>query len=148
MSTGVRSIVYVLIAGLLGVVGQLVLKRGLMSLGALTLRPDTLTDVILALLLNPLVVVGLSVYVLGTLFWLVALSRLDLSYAYPFASLNYGLVLLVAWIFLGELPSATRLAGVALICLGVCAIARTPANTKARVRPLTAAAPALGGSKQ
>jgi drug/metabolite transporter (DMT)-like permease len=143
----VRSIIYILVSGVLGVTGQLVIKGGLVALGRSGLRPDSLPSFMAALALNPVVVGGLAVYVLGTLFWLVALSRLDLSYAYPFASLNYVLVLLASWLVLGELPSATRLAGVALICLGVCAIARTTANTRERARPL-AAAPAMGGTER
>jgi drug/metabolite transporter (DMT)-like permease len=143
----VRGIIYILISGVLGVTGQLVLKRGLVALVSSGLRPDALPGFIATLALNPMIVGGLAVYVLGTLFWLVALSRLDLSYAYPFASLNYVLVLLASWLFLGELPSPTRLAGVALICLGVCAIARTTANTRERVRPL-AAVPAMGGTER
>ena len=142
-----RGIIYILVSGVLGVTGQLVLKRGLVALGSPALRPDALPAFIAALALNPLIVGGLAVYVLGTLFWLVALSRLDLSYAYPFASLNYVLVLLASWLVLGERPSATRLAGVALICLGVCAIARTTANTRERARPL-AAAPAMGRTER
>jgi multidrug transporter EmrE-like cation transporter len=148
VSAGVRSIFYVLISGVLGVVGQILLKQGLAANGPLSLGPDGLPGLFLSLVLNPLVVVGLAIYLVGTLFWLVALSRLDLSYAYPFASLNYILVLISAWFILGEVPSSTRLVGVALISLGVCAIARTPANSKARVRPVVATAPALGGTKR
>jgi len=144
----VRSIIYILVSGVLGVTGQLVIKRGLVALGSQALRPDTLPSFVASLALNPLIVGGLAVYLLGTLFWLVALSRLDLSFAYPFASLNYVLVLLASWLVLGELPSATRLAGVALICLGVCAIARTTANTRERRRPAAATAPALGGTER
>jgi len=144
----VRSIIYILVSGVLGVTGQLVLKRGLAALGSQALRLDHLPGFVASLALNPLIVGGLAVYVLGTLFWLVALSRLDLSYAYPFASLNYVLVLLASWLVLGEQPSATRLAGVALICLGVCAIARTTANTRERTRSLTATAPAMGGTER
>jgi drug/metabolite transporter (DMT)-like permease len=142
----IRSLVYVLISGVLGVTGQLVIKRGLVALGSQALRPDGVLGFLASVALNPLIVGGLAIYVLGTLFWLVALSRLDLSYAYPFASLNYVLVLLASWFVLGELPSATRLAGVALICLGVCAIARTTANTRERARPV--AAPAMGGTER
>jgi drug/metabolite transporter (DMT)-like permease len=142
----IRSLVYILVSGVLGVTGQLVIKRGLVALGTQGLRPDGVPAFLASLALNPLIVGGLAVYILGTLFWLVALSRLDLSYAYPFASLNYVLVLLASWFVLGELPSATRLAGVALICLGVCAIARTTANTKERARPVVA--PAMGGTER
>jgi drug/metabolite transporter (DMT)-like permease len=124
-----HPIVYIMCSGIFGVAGQLVLKRGLASLGVMALRLDTAPQIILSLALNPLVIVGLIVYLIGTLFWLVALSRVDLSYAYPFASLNYGLVLVASWLILGERPSAVRLIGVIVICTGVWAISRTPSRT-------------------
>jgi drug/metabolite transporter (DMT)-like permease len=145
----VRSIGYILLAGALGVAGQLILKRGLTALGPLTLRPETLVETGLALAFSPVVIIGLVVYLSGTFFWLIALSRADLSYAYPFASLNYVLVLLSAWWLLGEQPSPTRLIGVAVICFGVWAIARTPISTAARgavTRSTTA--PALPGGPE
>ncbi len=120
-----RTLVYIVVSGLLGVVGQLLLKRALVSIGPLALRPETA----LTLALNPLVLVGLAVYVGGTFFWLLALSGVDLSFAYPFASLNYVYVLLASWLLLGEQPSPVRLIGVVAICVGVWAISRSPAST-------------------
>jgi len=126
---------YILVSGIFGVTAQLILKRAVVALGPLTLRPDTLPSVALALVLSPLVILGLAVYVTGTFFWLVALSRTDLSYAYPFASLNYVLVLISSWWLLGEQPSLPRIIGVVVICFGVWAISRTPARTTARAKP-------------
>jgi drug/metabolite transporter (DMT)-like permease len=119
------TLAYILLSGLLGVVGQVILKRGVAAVGPLALRPETAT----MLALSPLVILGLAVYVSGTFFWLLVLSRVDLSYAYPFASLNYVLVLLASWWVLGEQPTLMRTIGVVAICLGVWAVARTPATT-------------------
>ena len=116
---------YILLSGILGVTGQIILKRGLSQLGPLTLTPDTLVSVILSCALNPLIVLGLAVTVSGTFFWLIALSRVDLSFAYPFASLNYVFVLVGSWLVLGEELAPVRLIGVLAICAGVCLVART-----------------------
>jgi drug/metabolite transporter (DMT)-like permease len=124
-----HPIAYILCSGLFGVAGQLVLKRGLVTIGTLSLRIDTAPQILLHLAFNPLVVLGLLVYSIGTVFWLLALSRVDLSYAYPFASLNYGLVLFASWLLLGERPSLIRLVGVVVIGTGVWAISRTPSHT-------------------
>jgi drug/metabolite transporter (DMT)-like permease len=70
-------------------------------------------------MLNFSVVVGLLLYVASTLFWIFALSGMDLSFAYPVASVQYVLVFLGAWYFFGEIVSWLRLGGMALICLGV-----------------------------
>src|SRR5262249_51592739 len=139
----------VIFAGLLGVTGQFVLKAGMSSMGPLALRPDTLAATILALALNPIVILGLAIYGAGTFFWLIALSRVDLSYAYPLASLNYLFVLAGSWWLLGEQPSLTRLAGVLAICTGVWAISRTRASTTASPRRTAAlsAPPMPGGTE-
>jgi drug/metabolite transporter (DMT)-like permease len=125
--TGV--LVYILAASVLGVIGQIIMKRGLAGLGALSLDPATLPATLLSVALNPMIVLGLAVTVSGTFFWLILLSRVDLSYAYPFASLNYVLVLAGSWLVLGERLSAVRLVGVAAICLGVCLVMRTPVQS-------------------
>ena len=58
-------------------------------------------------------------YVASTLFWILALSGMDLSFACPVASVQYVLVFLGAWYFFGETVSWLRLGGMALICSGV-----------------------------
>jgi drug/metabolite transporter (DMT)-like permease len=137
------SIKYILLSGALGVAGQFILKLAMASLGPLSLQLDALPFLVLSIVLNPLVVSGLAVYVTGTFFWLVALSRTDLSYAYPFASLNYVLVLVVSWLGLGEQLSLVRIVGVVAICLGVWAISRSPARSTRRQSKQSAAAPAV-----
>ena len=146
-----NSLGYILASGVFGVAGQLILKRAIMGMGPLMLRPDTILSVALGFILNPLVIFGLAVYACGTFLWLIALSRVDLSYAYPFASLNYVLVLLSSWFILGEQPSLLRVVGVMIICFGVYAISRTPAKTRLRShRPTKLVLPATsgGGTKQ
>ena len=104
----------------LGVVGQLALKVGVTRLGVLSVGDR---GVAVRLMSKPLIWVGLGVYGLGTFFWLAALSRVELGYAYPFLSLSYVLVVFASWLFLRERLSTTRLLGVAVICVGVCAVA-------------------------
>lgn len=123
---------YILMAGVLGVTGQILMKRGLAQLGPLSLAPDTLVSTILGCALNPLIVLGLVITVSGTFFWLITLSRVDLSFAYPFASLNYVMVLAGSWLVLGEELSPVRLLGVLAICAGVCLVARTPQRSAVR----------------
>jgi drug/metabolite transporter (DMT)-like permease len=74
---------------------------------------------------SPWVILGLAIYASGTFFWLVALSRVELSFAYPFASLSYVLILAASWAFLGETVSLLRLAGVVTICLGVLIVSQS-----------------------
>lgn len=119
------SIVYILISVLGGAIGQLLLKRGMSLLGPLTLSLGEFTTILGGMITNPYVVGGLFVYVCSTLFWLVALSRVDLSYAYPFASLSYVIMLIVSWRLFNEDISLLRLAGTATIAIGVLLVSRS-----------------------
>lgn len=62
---------------------------------------------------------GLAVYALGTACWILCLSYLDLSYAYPFTGLTYVLVVGASWLLFDESVSLQRFVGVLAICLGV-----------------------------
>jgi drug/metabolite transporter (DMT)-like permease len=75
--------------------------------------------------LSPYVLVGTFIYFLGVFFWLYALVKVDLSFAYPFSALSYGLVLLLSWLFLGENIPSLRLIGVLVICLGVIIVSKS-----------------------
>lgn len=115
---------YILISVLGGAAGQVLLKKGMGSMGPLTLSPSELGNVLVRIASSPYVLIGLAIYVASTLFWLVALSRVDLSYAYPFASLSYLVMLGAAWLLFKEDLSVLRLAGTMVVCAGVLLIAR------------------------
>jgi drug/metabolite transporter (DMT)-like permease len=102
------AISYMIASSVLGLTGQVLLKRGA-STGA------PLLDVFL----HPLVWGGLLLYAAGTFFWLLVLSRVKLSMAYPFTALNYVLVLVPSVLILGERVSVLRMVGVLVIAAGV-----------------------------
>jgi len=119
------AIVYILISVLGGAAGQVLLKKGMGSMGPLTLSVDQLGGILWRIATNPYVVVGLGVYVCSTIFWLTALSRVNLSYAYPFASLSYIVMLVVSWQLFKEDISFLRLMGSLVIGIGVFLISRS-----------------------
>lgn len=119
------AIVYILVSVVAGAVGQIMLKKGMTTMGPLTLSFDQLFNILWRIGTNPYVVIGLAIYVTGTVFWLAALSRVDLSYAYPFASLSYGVMLLASWQLFKEDITPFRLVGTLVVCLGVFLISRS-----------------------
>ena len=119
------SIVYIMISVLAGAVGQIMLKRGMSSMGPLTFAFSELGSMLWRIGTNPFVIGGLAIYVSGTLFWLMALSRVELSYAYPFASLSYVVMLIASWLLFREEISVMRLVGTLVIGLGVLLISRS-----------------------
>ncbi len=82
-------------------------------------------DFVLQTALNPFVILGMGLHFLALAVWLYALSRVDVSYAYPFIALGFVLVLAYSHFFLHEGVNSWRLMGVLLICGGVALVARS-----------------------
>jgi len=118
------AIIYILISVLASTVGQLLLKKGMNDLGSVTLSANQFLLTTWKMVTNPYVFIGLVIYVAGTIFWLAALSRVDLSYAYPFASLSYVVMLVASWMMFDEKITLTRLLGTVVIGIGVLLIYR------------------------
>lgn len=94
------NIILVIIAGVtLAAIGQVSWKLGMDQAGPLV-SPDFAT--LLSLLLNPYILLGFVLYGVGTIFWLMALSKKELSFVYPFISLTYILVLALSSFVLKE----------------------------------------------
>jgi drug/metabolite transporter (DMT)-like permease len=119
------ALMYILLGTLGGSIGQVLLKKGMTGMGPLTLSADQLGPVLWRMATNPYVLGGLCIYGLATIFWLTALSRVPLSYAYPFVSLNFLVILLVSWRLFGEDISVWRLLGTLVVGVGVLLIAKS-----------------------
>ena len=115
----------VIAAILLGVAGQLLLKAGTNAVGRFAFSFDNAIPVGLQLALEPRILAGTGCYVLSLVLWVMALSRTEVSVMYPMVSLGFALNALLAWWLLGEALSAQRLAGIAVIMLGVWLVARS-----------------------
>ena len=104
---------------------QILLKQGMIANGPLSLSASELARTMPSLALNPYVVGGLTVFVISMASHLIVLSRVELSFAYPFLSLAYVLVALWSYFFFGENLNPYRIAGIALICFGTVLISRS-----------------------
>lgn len=102
------------------VTGQLLLKLGMLELNASSAAaaPGLLVFVLRAFL-NPKVLGGLVAAVLAALCWMVAVSKSDISFAYPFMGLAIVFVLALSPVLLGEPVSLKRWVGVLLVCVGL-----------------------------
>ena len=118
------AIIYILISVLTSTVGQLLLKVGMNSMGSITLSSNQFLSTSWKMATNPHVFIGLVIYLAGTIFWLAALSRVDLSYAYPFASLSYVVMLVASWMMFDEKITLSRFLGTVVIGIGVLLISR------------------------
>jgi multidrug transporter EmrE-like cation transporter len=102
------------------VAGQLTLKAAMDSVGRIGAREVSDAGATIARAAKePKLWVGLFLFGVSALFWLVVLSRVPLSIAYPFVGISYVLVVLFARIFLDEHVPITRWIGVGIVALGI-----------------------------
>jgi len=100
----------------LGVLGQFMMKSGMNRVGAID-RFGLAT--LVRVFSNPFVLLGFASYGVSSIAYLMALSKLDLSVAYPMIGIGYVLVLLISALFLHEPVSRARWLGGLLIFIGV-----------------------------
>jgi drug/metabolite transporter (DMT)-like permease len=116
----------ILLSVALAASAQLTLKHGMNQVaagsGELQLNTGSLKDVVS----TPAVWGGLLLFGLSAFVWLAVLSRASLSFAYPFASLSYVLILLADRFVLQEQIPPLRWAGVFFIMTGIVLVAQTP----------------------
>lgn len=110
-----KPVDYAMIIGsvTLAATGQVMMRLGMASLGGA--GP---AETVLAGLSEPLVLFGFACFAMSSISWLIVLSRVPLSVAYPFGALSYVIVVVVALIT-GEQITWLRWAGVALIVIGI-----------------------------
>ncbi|MGA9347381.1 MAG: EamA family transporter [Anaerolineae bacterium] len=115
-----KAIALALLATLIATLGQLLLKSGMRQVGPIS-RVDLSHPfpLLVTVFSNPLILIAIPLYVAGFLTWLIVLSKLDLSYAYPFLAVTYVLVPLLSWLLLGEHVPSMRWIGIAVICVGL-----------------------------
>ncbi len=111
--------VYIALTVLLTVYGQLVLKWQV--LGAGSIPPDGAEKLIflLRMLLNPWILSGFLAAFLASLAWMAAMTKFELSYAYPFMSLSFVLVMILSALLFGESVTAPKVVGLSLIVVGI-----------------------------
>jgi drug/metabolite transporter (DMT)-like permease len=110
---------------LLNAVAQLGLKAATRVTGPLVAGDAGVLRRGLELLSVPPLWFALAAYGLSVIVWLVGLSRVPVTQAYPLLSLGYVINLGLAWWLLGEVPNVQRVAGIGVIVLGVVLVARS-----------------------
>jgi multidrug transporter EmrE-like cation transporter len=113
------SLGFIFLTILLGLYGQVVLKWQVDLAGPPPADWASRLDYIVGLLRSPWVWSTLAAAFLGMLSWMLALSHTELSYAYPFTSLSFVLILLASSAFFSEPITPSKLAGMALIVVGI-----------------------------
>ena len=77
------------------------------------------------LALEPHIMGGMACYVVSLVVWIMGLSRVEVSVAYPMLSIGYLINAVAAWYLFGESLTALRLTGIGFIIVGVFLVAKS-----------------------
>lgn len=113
------SYLYLALTVVLTVYGQLVIKWQVLAAGAFPEAPGEKMLFLARLLVNPWIVSALAAALAAALTWMAAMTKLDLSHAYPFQSVVFVLVPLASVLLFHEPLTTPKLIGMALIIAGI-----------------------------
>jgi multidrug transporter EmrE-like cation transporter len=115
----------VLFGVLLNAAAQLLLKAGVREVGAFEFSAAQAAPVARALATSGPIIGGLVCYGVSVVVWIMALSRVEVSLAYPMLSIGYVVNALLAYWLFGEAVGPQRLLGIAVIIVGVVIVSRS-----------------------
>ena len=113
----------VLLGVLLNAAAQLLLKAGTNAIGQFEFSAANLAPIGWKVATQPHILGGLSCYAVSVVVWIMALSRVEVSIAYPMLSVGYVVNALAAYLLFGEAVGLQRLVGIGIIIVGVCIVA-------------------------
>ncbi len=110
---------------LLNAVAQLLLKAGTNAVGQFEFSAQNIVPVGIKLAFEPHIAGGVACYVVSLVVWIMGLSRVPVSVAYPMLSIGYVVNAVAAWMLFGESLTAQKLTGIGFIVVGVFLVARS-----------------------
>jgi multidrug transporter EmrE-like cation transporter len=109
----------------MGAIGQILLKTGMSKIGYISIKYSDIIQYAQKAFVSPYILVGILSYMLSMILWLIILSRVELSFAYPMVSAGYIIIIVFSYFILHENISLLRLIGVIMVCMGILFIARS-----------------------
>ena len=125
----IKTLVMVLAMVVCANVGDLLLKRGMLAIGAVPFTAIGLAHAFTLTVSNPIIWLGIFFLMGFMVCYMTVLSWADYSYVMPAGAFGYAVLTFLAVIFLHESVSPRRWAGVALICIGVMLVGQTKPRT-------------------
>jgi len=120
-----KAIYLIFISIGLAVAGQLFMKAGMSNYQMGEINLQNSIPQFLKMMFRPLVFTGFVFFLISSFFWLLALSKVPLSFAYPMVSISYVLILFFSWLIFKEQIGSIRWLGAAVIIFGVYLISRS-----------------------
>ena len=108
---------------LLNTAAQLFLKAGTLRVGEFAFSVENIVPIGWKLATQPFIVAGVGCYVISLVVWILGLSRVPVSIAYPMLSIGYIVSAIAAWYLFGESLTAQKIVGIGFIVIGVYLVA-------------------------
>lgn len=119
------NIVFILSSVLLNASAQLFMRKGMLKVGEIGFGFTTLLTAFPSMILNVYLWISLICYAISILLWMVVLSKVQVSFAYPFLSIGYIVAAILGYLLFSENLSLLRISGILVICFGVFLISRS-----------------------
>ena len=113
------SYLYIFLTIILTVYGQIAIKWQVLKAGALPEAFPDKVSFLFQLLLNPWIISAFAAALLASVFWMAAMTKLQLSHAYPFMSLAFVLVMVASGVFFNEPVTPLKITGILLVIVGL-----------------------------
>jgi uncharacterized membrane protein len=125
----IKTLLMILVMVACANIGDLMLKRGMLQIGAVEISSSGLWHAFLATISNATIWLGILFLIGFTLSYMTAVSWADYSYVMPAGAFGYAVQTLLAVVILHEAVTPRRWVGVILICVGVTLVGQTKPNT-------------------
>lgn len=120
-----NNIILILSSVLLNVTAQIFMKKGMIQVGEVQNSIKYLIGVIPNMITNIFLWLAMLCYAISIFLWMIVLSKVDVSYAYPFLSVGYIVSLFAGYFLFSENITSIRILGVIIIAIGVLLISRS-----------------------
>ncbi len=120
-----KMLTFIFLPVFLTTIGEFFLKHNINQLSTSTFNTGNMSH-ILSMVADPGVLIGLGCILVGGFLWVIAMSKFELSFLYPFLSINYITIVVGSHFFLKEDVSIFRYMSIVLIIIGLIFISRSP----------------------
>jgi len=121
----VKYLPIILLGVLLNAAAQLCLKEGMRRVGYFDFSWSNVVPITLQVAGNIFILAGLFLYIVSVAVWLLVLSRVEVSFAYPLLSVGYIVNAVAGYYLFQENLSMTRITGILIIIIGVYFVTRS-----------------------
>ena len=103
----------------LNALAQIFIRQGMLKLGSVSFNMEQIWNMALSVFTNMYLLSGMFSYGISIILWIIVLSKVNVSLAYPFLSVGYVVTAVLAYLIFKEPLTVQKIFGIAIICLGV-----------------------------